>query len=67
MTVDLTPAEMKALIHALNMRVAVFNERLQEAGGKGTNIPSYWRLIRTYIHMDEMLRDKLRAALAAGE
>lgn len=64
MKVDLTPAEMKALVHALNMRIAVFNERLQEVGGRAE---SSWRLIRNYVRDDDALRSKLRGFLAEND
>jgi hypothetical protein len=63
MKVDLTPAELRALVHALNMRVAVFNERLQEVGGRVGG----WRVVRGYVEADCALRDKLRGFIAEDD
>ena len=63
MTVDQARAELKALVHALNMRIAVFNERLQEAAGREGG----WRVVRGYVEADCALRDKLRGFLAEND
>lgn len=64
MTVDLTSAELKAIVHALSMRISVFSDRLREQGGQAEGS---WRLIRRYIHDDMALRDKLRSTMPKSD
>jgi len=61
MPVDLTPAELRAIIHALEARREILKSKLLEAGVSSEG----WRAVRRYIHEDDALHKKLAVILAA--
>ena len=55
MVIELTPSEIRAIVHALQARALIFRARLQEAGTGSEG----WRAIRRYMTEDEDLANRL--------
>jgi hypothetical protein len=62
MLVELTPTELRAVVHALQARALMLRARLQEAGTSSEG----WRAVRRYMVEDEELASRLDELLRRG-